>query len=400
MRVNGAILRTIDGGTNWTEQTTSWTDAEFFGVDFTGELTGTTVGRGVILNTTDGGATWSNANPLGAVLYDVSFANPLIGTAVGENGAIRRTTNGGTSWMAQTSWTATILSGVAMLDELTAIVVGGGVILRTTDGGTTWITMTGYSAGDVSFADASNGIAAGSTSILRTSDAGLTWTVQSIGDPDVFLSGVSFTDIMHATVVGGTLPSGEGTIFRTTDGGVSWNSQVSGTSSHLNAVVFVDSLIGVTVGDYGTILRTTNGGVTWVTQSSGTSRSLKDVFFSDAWTGTAVGDDGIILRTTSGGTTWIPEDPTFHPEEFLFRQNYPNPFNPSTTIEYLLPHSTYLRLEIFNVLGESVAILAEGIQSAGFHRATFDAGRLGSGIYFYRLQTSDFVETKKMLLVK
>jgi hypothetical protein len=88
------------------------------------------------------------------------------------------------------------------------------------------------------------------------------------------------------------------------------------------------------------------------------------------------------------------------PSVIVLKTNYPNPFNPSTTIEYGLPQDTYVRLEVFNVLGERVNVLTDGVQDAGYHSVVFDARGLPSGIYFYRLQAGDFVDTKKLILMK
>ncbi len=74
-----------------------------------------------------------------------------------------------------------------------------------------------------------------------------------------------------------------------------------------------------------------------------------------------------------------------NPEEFLLSQNYPNPFNPSTVIEFSIPSTGNATLKVFDVLGREVATLVDGILEPGNHKAWFDAGDLGSGIYFYRL---------------
>jgi len=88
------------------------------------------------------------------------------------------------------------------------------------------------------------------------------------------------------------------------------------------------------------------------------------------------------------------------PGVFVLLQNYPNPFNPSTNIKYSVPETGSVKLSIYNTLGEEVAVIVDGIIQAGFYDATFDASTLPSGTYFYRLQSGNKVEAKKMLLMK
>ena len=88
------------------------------------------------------------------------------------------------------------------------------------------------------------------------------------------------------------------------------------------------------------------------------------------------------------------------PDEYALHQNYPNPFNPATEIGFSLPKSTHVSLIVYNLLGQTVETLIDEDLSAGPHSVTFDASQYSSGVYFYRLQTNDFAETKKMVLVK
>jgi len=88
------------------------------------------------------------------------------------------------------------------------------------------------------------------------------------------------------------------------------------------------------------------------------------------------------------------------PADFTLFQNYPNPFNPMTTIRYGLPHRSEVTLTVFNVLGEGISELVEGVQEAGYHEVKFDASGLSSGVYFYRIRAGNFVQTRKLLLLR
>jgi len=106
-------------------------------------------------------------------------------------------------------------------------------------------------------------------------------------------------------------------------------------------------------------------------------------------------------RTFNTGLSVSIEDESKElPAEPGLSQNYPNPFNPSTQISYKLPRSAHVQLKVYNLLGEEVASLENSQKRAGTHSVTFDASGLSSGIYYYRLQTSDFLEVKSMTLIK
>ncbi|MCZ7604053.1 MAG: endonuclease [Melioribacteraceae bacterium] len=88
------------------------------------------------------------------------------------------------------------------------------------------------------------------------------------------------------------------------------------------------------------------------------------------------------------------------PLTYGLEQNYPNPFNPSTTIKFSIPEQGLVTLKVYNLLGEEVITLINNQLEAAYHEVKFDASQLGSGVYFYRITSGDFVSTKKMLLIK
>ena len=86
--------------------------------------------------------------------------------------------------------------------------------------------------------------------------------------------------------------------------------------------------------------------------------------------------------------------------EYSLDQNYPNPFNPSTTINFSVPQNSQVTLKIYDVLGKEVSTLINQVVPAGNHEVQFDATGLPSGVYFYNLTAGNFVENKKMMLMK
>ncbi len=88
------------------------------------------------------------------------------------------------------------------------------------------------------------------------------------------------------------------------------------------------------------------------------------------------------------------------PEEYFLKQNYPNPFNPSTTIQFSLPQTSFVKLEVFNALGEKVEVLVSEELSAGTYKYNWNASDLPSGIYFYSLTANNFKQTRKLVLMK
>jgi hypothetical protein len=167
------------------------------------------------------------------------------------------------------------------------------------------------------------------------------------------------------------------------------------------SVYFTSLTTGWVVGHPGTILKTTNGGVDWIPQKSGTRRALFSIYFVSSSTGWIVGQYGTILKTTDGGVTFVGEDnKSVMPEKYILSQNYPNPFNPATVINYSIPVTGNVKIDVFDLLGRKIKTIVNEEKSAGTYIVKFDASFLSSGVYFYRLQVGNFVSTKKMVIMK
>ncbi len=88
------------------------------------------------------------------------------------------------------------------------------------------------------------------------------------------------------------------------------------------------------------------------------------------------------------------------PDVYSLSQNYPNPFNPSTAIRFNIPQQDHVVLKIFNNIGQEVSTLVNQDMDAGSYEVNFNASDLASGVYFYRIQTANYSESKKMILIK
>ena len=208
----------------------------------------------------------------------------------------------------------------------------------------------------------------------------------------------AYNDLHFINNLEGWVVGNNGLILYTNNGGASWDVQVNPSFNHLRSVFFLNANEGWTVGDNGRILHTTNGGTDWNIEASGlTSEFLTGVHFTSSINGYVVGEGETILKF---GELTAVENEKDLVTGFSLSQNYPNPFNPITNIEFRIANFEFVSLKVYDVLGNEVAVLINEEKPAEKYEVEFNGNDLTSGIYFYQLRSGDYVQTKKMLLIK
>ncbi len=354
---------------------------------------------GTIAKTTDGGLTWAQQSS--GTLYmwaTVAFTDTLHG-CTGSSNLLRYTTNGGTSWLTPQTAPSHGTKSIAFGSPTVGVAVGtGGQIIRTTDGGANWaMVVSGVSQSlfGVTYADSVNVVAVGNNRIIRSTDGGQSWSIA--------WSPVSLLwDVMAASqqvIVAVGAKSGRGVVFRSTDRGVQWDSVVAVSSSYLIAVSFCSPDTGFALTWDGGVFRTVNGGSSWDSLTvMPPGAGVSSIAVSSPLAGMISGDRGMVYYT-SKGFAGVSEEPRL-PNQPVLYQNFPNPFNPSTSIRFDLPQKAHVLLAVYNLLGQRVVTLLQGEKEAGHHELKFDASRLSSGVYFYRIQAGDFGQTRKFVILR
>jgi photosystem II stability/assembly factor-like uncharacterized protein len=240
----------------------------------------------------------------------------------------------------------------------------------------------------------------GAVKLFRRPITGGPWTPDTTG-----LHGLAIQSLATdptGMMVAGTLGDG---VYRRT--GSTWlripppqsasGAIVSALSMDDNGRLYAafSQIVGYTLNSINVFV-TTNTGATWIPLDQEGANIASLVSIGDSTY--ALGDRGMIILAKDF-ITGIPFI-TQRLLNYTLYQNYPNPFNPTTRIRYSLPQTTKVNLQVFNILGQKVAELVNGVEQAGNHEVEFDARRLATGVYFYRLLAGEFVETKRLLLLR
>ncbi|MCI0472523.1 MAG: T9SS type A sorting domain-containing protein [Ignavibacteria bacterium] len=383
---------------------------------------------------TNGGTSWTlrngglpAVNSYGMFAFDANTA--FVGNT---NGSLYKTTNGGVNWTNVLTVAGSFTNGVHMFNTNYGIYFGDPTgsgqpyqFRITTNGGNNWNlspsapiassewgVINAWDATDSShvWGGSANTIPnATNAKVYRTSTGFYgTWSFATVpgtgGSTGCYYQAVAFVDNLN-----GMVGSSGGDIKKTTDGGASWTTVPPPSGIGLFAVISMNSVKSAstirmaTIGDSSQIFRTTNLGTTWVKEYCPLQAALGQIqhiqFLSPTLGYAALGGTlGGLIRY--GNPSGISNEGGNVPESFSLSQNYPNPFNPTTTIKFAIPKSGNVTLAVYNSLGKEVETLVNEFMNAGTYEVSYDASKLTSGIYFYKIITNGFAETKRMMLVK
>jgi photosystem II stability/assembly factor-like uncharacterized protein len=376
---------------------------------------------GLIIHTTDGGKNWETQYTNDSLnIVNIFFLDEHYGWASGFSTYyepygtfLLKTTNGGVDWSSEfLRLGEVIVHSFYFLDSLTGFAVGGPQVFhRTTDGGSTWepvlldsAVVSGIPPITVKFFTPQYGYACGGVRdivgvVWRTTDGGLSWTTVVSNLTTEPLYDIHMFDSLNIIVVGGD-PEFGSTQVVSTDGGNTWEYRSLGIFYYPVSVGFRTNSEGwVPMGEQSFFLYTSDSGENWSTVTTPNSSRVARVCFPDSIHGYGIGPYGTIVKYIYPEITNLIVH-EYALSDFYLEQNYPNPFNPSTKINYTIPKDGFVKLAVYNLLGEEVALLVNGIQRADKYEVNFDATGLSSGIYIYKIESANFTASRKLVLMK
>jgi len=421
-------------------------------VYFLNAQTGFASGGFNIYKTTNGGNSWlPKVLPDTTFIYSIRFLNQLTGYASGgrvknNNSSyqyIFKTTNTGENWIrvynSSASFSQEFYYDIFPFENDVYVAHGGysdfygslGSVLKSTNGGTTISTMMssiGLCFDNLSFINSLTGWVSGNffsdtpvgiKNVYRTNNGGINWTLQYSDSLQNMGSSKTRIQFINLNAGFGLYKKHDKTCFiKTMNGGLTWDTATYQHQS-CNALFFANENTGWIGGgwnnDSTVILRTTDSGNNWHIQKKGFFNILS-IYFINNMTGWAVGSGGVIFKTITGGVTGIQNISSEIPSKYSLSQNYPNPFNPITKIKFDVASNLSfpnvpigrrldwarnpVTIKVYDVMGREIQTLVNEKLQAGSYETTFDGSGLTSGVYFYRLMTDNFTETKRMLMLK
>jgi len=368
-----------------------------------------TYGDGVFLST-NSGINWTTVNnglnEIDLYEHSISFSGTNTYLATQFSGVLLSTNNG-------TNWTS-IRNGLPNVGIYAFKVFGTNLFAGTdgvylsTNNGTSWISTGLTNLSIFSLAVLGTSLYAGTSngSVYVTTNNGINWNSVSNGLPN--------QAIYALTVSGANLFAGiaGGGVFLSTNNGTSWNAVNNGLTN-LNVRTFVVLETNLIAGTGRGVFLSTNEGANWLSKNQGfDSIPLIDALLikdGNLFAGTCLTLPIIpggyyevysIWRRSLSEIIGIQNISTETPSKYSLLQNYPNPFNPITNVKFSIVNAGQVKLIVYDVQGREVQTLVNERLQPGTYEAAFDGSMQNSGVYFYKLVTDGFSETKKMLLIK
>jgi photosystem II stability/assembly factor-like uncharacterized protein len=394
------LVRTTNDGTSWTRINYGLTNANMnqVAIRTDGRIFAGTWNDGIFFSTNMGN-NWSGPSLLNQYIMAIGIntAGTVFASYTNSGGVLYHSTNGGVNWSVisynfPNGWGNEFLCN--NLGHLFICTNMGG-IHRSTDGGVNWqlTGLYGTYALDLMIAH-DNSIWACANGLYRSTNEGSNW--MRIDSATFPWNISSITELPN----GKLLLSANQKLYVSSNGGTNWaivwNEPISRLITNKTGHVFGTGYEGV--------YRSTNEGQNWTQINSG--------LFNKNINSLALDSNGFLYAATSGSgvfrsyytTVGITSNTKDLPTEFSLTQNYPNPFNPATKIKFDIPTSRGTRgvtqLIIYDVLGKEIATPVNEQLNPGTYEIEWDGSNYPSGVYFYKLITNDYSETKKMVLIK
>ncbi len=390
-------------------------------IKFENALTATLVGQdGLIMRTVDGGVIWSEQtsgitnvlNSIDYVSYDNAGVPVNMQIAVGENGIILKSIDNGITWNNITSGTIENLNDIAIYSADMIFVCGSnGTILRSIDFGETWTPMligTTNSLNHLAVFTPSTQIATPSAVVVGNEGVVFAtlnmedWFSVQVPTTENLISVTTLNDILICA-------GNNGTIIKSIDKGNNWVVSNSGITTIIYDLSFINATTVIGSSENGVMVRSEDLGDNWTTITTPATVDLFAVNFGSETFGISIGAEGTEIYTTDGGATWISSMSSAaaknnQKETVKLNQNYPNPFNPSTIINYTVNDNSNISIKVYDMTGREVRTLVNSYQGAGTYSVSFNAANLSSGIYFYVMRvnngSNEITKTMRMILTK
>jgi len=352
--------------------------------------------NGVFL-TNNYGTNWSPAGLQGDEVISFVFSGSTLFAGTAGHG-IYSTTNNGISWIQVNNGLTNFVIRTLAISGTNIFAGTESGIFRSSNNGTSWIAVNSGLTNTyiTSIAVSGSNIFAGTQGgVFYSTNNGASWTAVNNGLTNTLITALTFS--------GGSLFAGtQNGVFRTTNNGTNWTF-IGLTGATFSALLDIPGTGLLAANNLGNVFLSTNNGSNWSNVSTGLPNMgiLCLAFIPGADPIVFAGNDNSqVYRRLLTQMLSVKVISSIVPLQFNLSQNYPNPFNPNTKIQFALPKNVFLKLIIYDVLGREVETIVNENLKAGTYEINWDATNYPCGVYYYRLQTRDFVETKKMILLK